>query len=44
MSLTYNEKYLHCDVTDGCAAGQVIIISDEAHIVWNGHSHVESSE
>lgn len=42
--LTYDEQYLHRDVADGGAAGQVVVIADEAHVVGHRHGHVERGQ
>lgn len=44
LQLTYDEQYLHCDVADSCAAGQVVVIADEAHVVGHRHGHVEGGQ
>lgn len=44
LQLTYDEQYLHCDVTDSCAAGQVVVVANEAHIVGHRDSHVEGGQ
>lgn len=41
--LTYDKEDLHSDVTDRCAASQVII-TNKAHIVGNSHSHIEGGQ
>lgn len=42
LHLTYNEKNLHCNVTDGCApsCGQVLI-ANETHVVRYCHSNIK---
>lgn len=44
LQLTYDEQDLHRDVADSGAAGHVIVIADEAHVVGHGHGHVEGGE
>lgn len=44
MRPTDDEEYLHCDITDGRAASQVVVIADEAHVVGDRHGNVEGGE
>lgn len=44
VTLTYDEEYLHCDVADGCAARQVVVVADEADVVGHRHGNVEGGE
>lgn len=44
LQLTYDEQDLHRDVADGGAAGYVVVITDEAHVVGHCHGHVEGGE
>lgn len=40
--LTYNEQYLHCNVTDRCApSGGQVLIANETHIVRDCHSNIK---
>lgn len=41
---TYDKENLHSNIADSGAAGQIIIITDEAHIVGHCHSYVEGSK
>lgn len=41
---TYDEQDLHGNVTDGRAAGQVIVVTNKAHIIGHRHGNVECGE
>lgn len=41
---TNDEQNLYTDVADSRAAGHVVIVSDETHVVRHRHSYVERSE
>lgn len=39
--LTYDEQYLHGDVTNCCAASHVIVVTNEAYVVGHCHSNIK---
>lgn len=41
---TYNEQYLHSDVTDCRAAGHLVVIADETHVVRHRHGDIEGGQ
>lgn len=41
---TYDEQNLYTNVADSRAAGHLIVVSDEAHVVRHRHGYVERSE